>query len=212
MENQTDLLKYDTLVKAMTKTSDKTNPKGLILLERIGKHIESLNDMGARELVHMLYGKWPHNPNTTEIYTGAKRAIQARYYERFYGHPMPQRVKDVDEKHTKILLLKDKPYVPKPKEKSKRPKKLNKKKNKKPAKKPKREKTIKPRTKFSIKISNMDLQQVIDWATQIGLEQEKIDKHKNKPIGLAKMNISNMIRSRLSKQNKIGDLLDLVDQ
>lgn len=61
-------------------------------------------------------------------------------------------------------------------------------------------KVKKEKTEFSIKVSAMSLEDLIKWAQELGVEQAKIDRHKDKPLGLAKMNISNMVRARLEKK------------
>jgi DNA-binding transcriptional MerR regulator len=57
----------------------------------------------------------------------------------------------------------------------------------------------KPKSEFAIKVAGMTLEQLIEWAKELEVPQEKIDQHKSKPAGLAKMNISNLIRSRIPK-------------
>jgi hypothetical protein len=49
---------------------------------------------------------------------------------------------------------------------------------------------------ISKKISELNLEQLLKWALELGVPQEKLDKHKDKPLGLAKMGIGNMIRAR----------------
>ncbi len=57
----------------------------------------------------------------------------------------------------------------------------------------------KPKSEFAIKVSGMTLEQLIEWAKEVKVPQEKIDQHKSKSPGLAKMNISNLIKSRIPK-------------
>jgi uncharacterized HAD superfamily protein len=69
------------------------------------------------------------------------------------------------------------------------------------APKAKKEKPIKTaeELEFSQKVKDMPLDQLISWAKELGIPDEKVAKHKDKPVGLAKMNISNLIRPKLKK-------------
>jgi hypothetical protein len=56
---------------------------------------------------------------------------------------------------------------------------------------------IKSKSEFATKVTSMTMEQIISWAREVGVPDEKITQHKDKPLGLAKMNLSNLIRSRL---------------
>jgi hypothetical protein len=60
---------------------------------------------------------------------------------------------------------------------------------------PKPKKTHKPPDELAIKMKEMSLDELINYAKELGVTEDRIVKHKDKPIGLAKMNIGNMIRA-----------------
>jgi hypothetical protein len=164
-------------------------------LARAGEAIDRLTAWDLENLVHALYGKWPHNLNVEIMRKGVKRATQTRFYKQIYKTEVPEKVLKEDQKAADMLLLSDMAYQkPQPKtneiEKPKVQKpKIDKPKVEKPPKPPKNE--------FSGKVAGMTLEEVIAWAQELGVPNENIEKHKAKPLGLAKMNISNMIRARL---------------
>lgn len=152
-------------------------------LQRVGTAIETLPQWDLENLVHILYEKWPQNTAREILIAGIKRAVQTRFYQQLY-HREPS--SDVLARNTVLiqhLNLRDTPYVAPEKQAvtEEHPKK----------------KRSKPQTEFGQKISDMNLEQVINWALEVGVPQERIDKHKAKPLGLAKMNISNLIRGKL---------------
>lgn len=169
-------------------------------LTQASKAIDNLLKWDLENLVHLLYKKWPHNRDEKSWKLGIRRAIQARFYKEIYGHDPSPEVLARDKEAEDLLLLSEE--IPETKTKPPKDKKV-----KKPqvgentemttsdAPKPKKEKS-----EFGKKISGMSLEEVIKWATEVGIPAEKIDKHKSKPIGLAKMNISNMIRAKVEKK------------
>ena len=179
-------------------------------LSQASKAIDNLPKWDLEHLVHLLYKKWPHNRDMKAWKLGIRRAIQARFYKLIYGHdPSPEVLARDKEAEELLKLLEEPPEETKIKREPKE-KKVKMTKNK-----PVPGETVTPivpadspilpkkeKSEFSKKVSGMSLEEVIKWATEVGVEAEKIDKHKSKPLGLAKMNISNMIRAKVEKKGE----------
>ena len=133
---------------------------------------------------------------------GAKRAIQTRFYKYLYGKEIPRSVVDTDRVYcvqmgltdikiddaithnvnpTDDALLAPVAIDHIEPEKEVKPEKKNRK------------------NKFQKKVKLMTIEELYTWATELGLSQEAIDKSKDKPSGLAKMYISNIIATALRK-------------
>ena len=175
-------------------------------LTQASKAIDNLLKWDLENLVHLLYKKWPHNRDEKAWKLGVRRAVQARFYKEIYGHDPSEAVLARNLEAEKLLQLSEE--IP-PETKIRKPPKEKKVKilGTESSKviideaasfpKPKKEKT-----EFSIKISGMTLEEVIKWATEVGVPADKIEKHQSKPLGLAKMNISNMIRAKVEKKGE----------
>ena len=170
-------------------------------LTQASKAIENLPKWDLENLIHLLYKKWPLNRCEKDWVLGVRRAVQARFYKEIYGHDPSEAVLARNLEAEELLQLSEE--IP-PETKIRKPPKEKKVKilGTESSKviideaasfpKPKKEKT-----EFSIKISGMTLEEVIKWATEVGVPADKIEKHQSKPLGLAKMNISNMIRAKV---------------
>lgn len=202
------LTNFEALTESQRYPRDEDKvPNGLEVLTRFGNYVDGLDGKHVREMLHVLHGKWAHTTSVDEVRRGVKRAIQRRFYKEIYGNDVPESVVKADDRCLEALKLDDEPFV------NKQPQHLKKfkppKKNSQPAKeKPK--KPPKPMSRFSLKVAGMTLEQVIQWAQEIGVPQERIDKHKDKPLGLAKMNISNLVKGKLRKDDKLGNLFEQV--
>lgn len=201
----------------------KTDPGTLALipstsfetLVKAGKAIDDLPKWDLEPLVHLLYNKWPQMLDENILRIGIRRAVQARFYENLFGHPSSESMKKRDEDAIANMCLYHTPYQPppKPEKKAKRiiqtkegefNEDVERQKNIKTSERLDSDKLTeiakknqKPKSEFAEKVSSMTLEQLITWALEAGVPQEKIDKHKDKPTGLAKMNISNMLRARV---------------
>lgn len=194
------LLNYDELVSYLRKPDEEIH--GLEILERFGKYVDSLTPSILDSMVYLLYGKWPTVNSIVAKRRGIKRAIQTRYYTKVYGHEIPQNVLNNDTKCAAELMLKEeKTLQEQPKMNQDDQNDQNDQKSTDSAESPK-EKIQKPKSKFSQKIHDMKLDEVIIWAKKEGITEEQIGKHKGKAVGLAKMNISNMLRNKLIKAGK----------
>ena len=175
-------------------------------LTQASKAIDNLLKWDLENLVHLLYKKWPHNRDEKAWKLGVRRAVQARFYKEIYGHDPSEAVLARNLEAEELLQLSEE--IP-PETKVRKPPKEKKVKmkriivppegveiqpglNKYVVLMPKKEKT-----EFSKKIAGMTLEEIIKWATEVGVSPDKIEKHKSKPLGLAKMNISNMIRAKV---------------
>lgn len=206
MEKFSFLLDFNSLKENLHYAHDKPNKtlSGTQILDRFSNYVNGLDNKSIREIIKLLFHKWSHNPRTTILKRSIKRSIQNRYYKEIYGFEIPAHVQKTDDKCFEELILKDEPYTPP------QPPQLKEFKPPKPQKQAKKkEKPPKPTTKFSKKMQELDLPDVIKWAKEIGVPEDKIAKHKEKPLGLAKMNIGNLIRNKLRKDNKLGDLLEI---
>lgn len=183
--------------------------EGFATIKKAGDTIDRLPDWDLENLIHLLYDKFPHLPEgktkgardgrSETLRRGVKRAIQKRFYTQIYGHPPAQSVFDRDAEAIMALNLSDVPYVP-PQKVIKTPSIVKTEAilaDSGPA--PKRPRSEKPKSEFGAKVATMGLDDLIKWAHELNVPQENIDKHKAKPLGLAKMNISNLIRARLPK-------------
>jgi hypothetical protein len=200
------LTSFDTLAESQRYPRDEDkSPNGLEVLTRFSRYVDGLDGKHVREMLHALHGKWAHTTNLDEVKRGVKRTIQRRFYVEIYGNDVPKSVVKADDRCLEALNLHDEPFV------QKQPQHL--KKFKPPQQKTSRErkeKTPKPTSRFSLKVAGMTLEEVIQWAQEIGVPQERIDKHKDKSLGLAKMNISNLIKGKLRKDGKLGNLFEQV--
>jgi len=152
------------------------------MLRGAQKDIENLSLDGLRSLTYQLYNKWSESSRRQTLIIGIKRKVQANFYEQLYGKQPSEAVIKLDKIAESLLCLSDKQpgFVKQQTTED--------------------GKVTKPKTyknEFSKKIAGLGLDEVIKWALEIGVPQEKIDKHKGKQLGLAKMNISNMIRAKL---------------
>lgn len=188
------------------------------ILEATGKVVDNMLQEELLDLINKQTGKWPHNLIREDLTTACKRMIQRKFYEQLYGKKPSQDIIDRDEHFMKILNLQDTfPEKPKPKEKKAsipKPPKPPKppmspmspiSPSPKPLQEPKPKKSV---SEFGQKVINMNLEQLIAWALELGVPQERIDKHKDKSLGLAKMNISNLIRPKLPKEEPKEEPLD----
>jgi len=171
------------------------NESTMNALHRASNSIELCNKKFLIDLIHKFTGKWPHNQDKASLISGVKRLVQSRFYKDIFGKDKPESVEKKDALSIANLMLKDekKEHEPKimvavvdekPKDKPKKEKKI-------------REKVVKHKSEFSQKVSGMSKDDLLAWAKEVGVDQAKIDKHLNKPLGLFKMNIGNLIRNKL---------------
>jgi hypothetical protein len=169
---------YNELKEFCSKPDDKQPPSGLTVLIRTTEYIDRLDEERIKELVFMMYNKWPGTNCTDAIRRVAKRYIQRKYYQEIFAKSIPDRIIKEDEKHLDAINLQEE-----------RPQSIN------IVKQTKKN----HKTEFSKRVSKMKLEQVIQWAQESGIPELTIKKHINKPIGLAKMNISNILKKELMK-------------
>jgi len=183
-------LDFDVMMKIYGWMSDSP----ISSMIRSFKDIDNLTVEGLTELIFLLFNKYPGTGNIDLLRHGAKRGVQIRHYERVFGNKPSEKLLTTDKDVISILGLQDAPYaeplvtVEKPKEKKEKPKK---------EKKQRKCKDIKPKTEFSAKIKVMSLEEVIKWAREVGIPDDKIQHYSSKPLGLAKMSLANMIRARI---------------
>lgn len=191
-----------------------TSPLGRVFTEA-GIAVDLLPPWEKEQLIHLLYGKWPHNPNQDTLASGIKRAFQMNFYEKLYGKPASADVQARNEKAKENLLLSDEPRKQeevKVKREKQEKKKVNTEENKPeqvqntevtpaaqatPPAAPAPKKEKKPKSEFALKVASMNLEQVVAWAKELSVDQEKIEKFMKMSTGLAKMNISNLIKKKL---------------
>jgi hypothetical protein len=151
---------------------------GVTALFNFGLDLEKWTHEKLSQFIFTAYGQYPSTSKKVMI-RGIKRIVQAKFYKDIYGNNPPDSVKEADEKVKMSLGLhsngthkeevRDMPTV---------------------------KKTKQPKNEFSAKISTMSIDQIIEWARQVGVAEDKICKHKDKPVGLAKMNLGNLIRNK----------------
>ena len=183
------------------------------LLERAGNNINEMSMHDLVQLIKMIYGKWPTNPGVTsqkfrkDLISGAKRGLQAKHYKQLYGKEPSENVTKIDQWHQENLKLSDQEYVNsnghsptlkklKIKPDAKRSDNMDKPENKK-ENKPIDEAMKQKLAEASAKMKTMSLDELIKWAIELGVPQDRIEQHKNKPKGLAKMNIGNLIKGKI---------------
>lgn len=186
-------LDFDTMMKVYSWTSG--SPITSLVLSF--RDIDNLTVNGLTELIFLLFNKYPNTRYVDVLRHGAKRGVQIRHYEKVFGRKPSDKLLATDERYTHLLDLQDMPYVEPPVEKlEEKPKEEEK---PKPIKEKKQRecKEDKPKTEFSAKIKVMPLDEVIKWAREVGVPDDKIQHHSSKSLGLAKMNLANMIRARI---------------
>lgn len=191
MFETSSFLDYDKFKSTFGSTGIATT------LQAAGKAIDNLTQDELLELINIFTKMWPHNIYREYLTAAAKRLVQRRFYEQLYEKQPSQDVLTSDAMFIKRLQLMDnKPdtSLPIKKEITKPPTTPTTPKEPKQKREPKPKKPI---SEFGQKVVVMDLNQLITWALEIGVPQERIDQHKSKPLGLAKMNISNLIRPKL---------------
>lgn len=195
------LLDYNAFRQHFTQPQDEGKEiSGLTYLDRYGKHIERLNLKALGKLLFQLYGKWPHCRAREHLVRGAKRAIQTKYYENIYDRPISGNVQKEDAKCIAVLDLKDEPYQePQPQQLAPKTPKPT---------KPKRPTQTKPqihplRPEVAQKVSEMDIEQLTEWAKKCGADKEKLENCQKKKPGLAKMGVGNLLKGRLRADPKL---------
>lgn len=196
---------YDSFVRFFRGESDKKF-SGLELIDKFSKFVDNLTDVDVIRLLVYFYRKHPVEGVSQDVLRmGAKRAIQTRFYKYLYGKEMPPSIIDIDKIYCSKMGYIDvkvdeiisngnpaddallapiteqfaqEPIIIKPEKKNRK-------------------------TKFSKKVKLMSTDELYDWAAELGISQEAIDKSKNKSRGLAKMYISNIIAVVLRKNAQL---------
>jgi hypothetical protein len=195
------LTNYNEFVVYFRGDPEKPIPSHMNQLDIVGKYLEGFTLSGITEVIYKLYGKWPHCDNKDILVNGAKRAIQANFYAQFYRCEPSKTVLDRNEKILNGLDLRDTPRSENIKKKVTASIKQTERKQEKERiqQMPKEQR---PKSEFSQQVATKSLEDVVKWAKELGIPQEKIDKHMSKPLGLAKMNISNLIKGQLNRNEK----------
>jgi hypothetical protein len=167
---------WDAFQAAYTKNPSEGK---VILIKRLISDLQKWNNERLHKFLYKVYGKWPQTRIRTILIRGATRAFQTKFYQELYNMPISDLTKSEDEKAIRELRLGSKGIVMEvPTENGEK-------------------KVKKFKNEFALKIGTMDITGIIAWAKSLGVPQEKIDKHKDKPLGLAKMNLGNLIRKRI---------------
>lgn len=184
-----EFLEFESFKRIFSRENESSLINAMI---RAGVSVELCNKEYLTDLINKFTGKWPYNNNKKCLILGVKRLMQSRFYKEIYGEEKPKAVDDKDVIIMDMLKLCDEKVVekevvviekliePKPKKERKV-----------------REKVVKHKSEFSQKVSGMSKDDLLAWAREVGVDQVKIDKHINKPLGLFKMNIGNLIRNKL---------------
>lgn len=160
------------------------------ILGKISLYLENLNPYGLAYLINKLTQKWPTIKTKNILIAGLRRIIQTKFYKDIYKtEPSKNIIKRDKQLIENLNLSEEKPnWIDNP-ELDIKPIKIKK-------IKISTEKTIKPIKTENTYIPITSLEELIKLALELGVEQIKIDKHKDKSIGLAKMNIGNLIRNK----------------
>ena len=186
---------FEKFKEIFSKPSDKDTISPISLLFRSGDLIDSLNTKSVVNSIHRLTGKWPHNKNVELMKKYLKRYIQLLYYKDFYGEETPQRViKDTDKFYEALKLSDEKPTIKKKPEVEK------------PKKEPKKEPNKKPTMKLFSKIRTMELDEIEQWARELGVSDESIEKNISKPGNYAKSYMANAIKYKLPENDPLLEL------
>lgn len=160
------------------------NPKegNIVLIKHLASDLQNWNNDKLHKFLYMVYGQWPQTKLRAVLIRGVTRAFQTKFYMELYGKPISDIIKIEDEKAIKELHLGSKGIIMEVTNETTG------------------EKVVKKfKDEFSQKLGSMKIEEIIAWAKEVGVSQEKIDKHKDKPLGLAKMNFGNLIRAKLKK-------------
>jgi hypothetical protein len=182
-------LDYDTMMVVYGGSSGGSPISSLI---RSFKDVDNLTVEGLTELIFLLFNKYPSINQVDILRHGVKRGIQIKHYEKIFGNKPSNKLLTIDEDVISLLGLCDnkhvEPSVIEVKVKRILPKK---------EKKIRERKEVKPKSEFSTMIQGMSLEEVIAWARKVGISEDKIQHHSLKSLGLAKMNLANMIRAKV---------------
>jgi len=149
---------------------------GINAIVNFGVDLEKWSTERLSQFIFEAYGQYPSATKQMMI-RGIKRIAQTKFYKDIYGNDPPNSVIETDEKVKLSLKL----HNTHEKEVGSMP----------------IQKVKQSKNEFSAKISSMSVDQIVEWARQLGVTEDKIIKHKDKPIGLAKMNIGNLIRNKI---------------
>lgn len=198
----TEFLDFDAFRKTFEVQGEGSN---ICLIIRAKRDIEKRSVDSLLELFHALTGKWPLQTSKEVLVTTICRVIQTKFYSRLFDKEPPEQILQADQGMLALVGLGDnKPVILKPKPQQRKRCEME------SAKETTQEETTqeetkekkttkKPKSEFSQKISTMSIEDIIKWAQELGVPAEKIDRHKDKPLGLAKMNLGNLIRPKLKK-------------
>lgn len=187
-------LDFDVMMKVYSWTSESP----ISSLIRSFKDIDNLTVEGLTELIFLLFNKYPKTRQIDILRHGAKRGVQIRHYEKIFKNKPNNKLLAIDEGVISLLNLQDtvEPSIGSSVEQV--IEQVVEKQEEKPKEKKVREyKEVKPKSEFSTKIQTMSLEEVITWARKVGIPEDKIKSHSMKSLGLAKMNLANMIRARI---------------
>lgn len=178
-------------------------------LLKAGQSIEGLTKEDLRGLVQLLYGKYARNEQRRILVAAAKRGLQARFYSQLYKHEPTEDVIQRNEESEKTLdkleVDFDEAVFDARKDARKRHKRTRRKKKveqvmektRTVVQEPRAPRQKKQKSEFGVKVSGMTLEELISWAQEIGVSEERIKKYQGMPKGLAKMNISNLVKTKL---------------
>jgi hypothetical protein len=197
----THLTNFNEFVIYFRGDPEKPQPSHLDLLNRVSIYLEGFTLSGITEIIYRLYGKWPHCDNKDILINGARRAIQANFYSKLYDREQSIKVLEKDKEILAKLDLRDTPRSANVEKKVIASIKKTERKQEK-ERIQQMPKTQRPKSEFSQQVATKSLEEVIKWAQELNISKEKIDKHKSKPLGLAKMNIANLIKGQLNRNEK----------
>lgn len=178
-----EYLDYETFVRVFSNgnITNKTD-----MLHRAGTSIDRLSISALEQLIYNLFGAWPHILRKEILTRGVKRGMQRKFYEQLYGQPASESVIINDEQAKQAMNLRpERKGITVQTEVADEhgiPKKVNK----------------HYKSEFAKKVSDMSVEALAKWAIEVGVPQERIDKHISKPAGLAKMNLGNLIRPKVT--------------
>jgi len=199
----TEFLDFDAFKKTFEAQGEGSS--NICLIIRAKRDIEKRSVDSLLELFHALTGKWPLQTSKEALVTTICRVIQTKFYSKLFDKEPTEQILQADQGMLALVGLGDnKPVISKQKpQPRKRCEMESEKETAQEAKETTQEETKKtakkPKSEFSQKISSMSIEDIIKWAQELGVPTEKIDRHKDKPLGLAKMNLGNLIRPKLKK-------------
>ena len=182
---------FDTFLKNYNTKS------GIYALNRFSAYLDTCKVGTLTDIIYHLFKKYPGINNKEIIALGIKRKIQSNFYAYLYNSDQPEDLRKKDEMIFIQLALTDIKntnlnHYPKPKKVMPLIKEIKVKEVKEV-----RVKREPPSDEISVRCRESTIEQLVVWAKELNISEEKIKKHESKGKGLAKMYLGLIIKGAI---------------